>query len=186
MLLKIVIFLYFGVKLEVMAYSALITGGARSGKSGFAEQLTRQLGQPMVYIATADALDSEMEDRVARHKARRGPEWQTVHAPLDLSQVLYDTDGDGPCLVDCLTIWLSNLIFAARDTLAATDELTTAVCDRTDPVVLVTNEVGNGIVPESALGRRFRDEAGQVNQVIAAAVDEVYVSISGIPVKIKP
>ena len=169
-----------------MAFSLLITGGARSGKSSFAEQRTRQLGGPLVYIATAEAFDSEMKDRIALHQARRGPDWQTVHAPLNLPQVLCDTDGRGPCLVDCLTIWLSNLMFAEQPTASAADQLVAAIAARSDPVVLVTNEVGSGIVPENALSRRFRDEAGRMNQIIAAAVDEVYVSISGIPVRIKP
>ena len=169
-----------------MAFSLLITGGARSGKSSFAEQRTRQLGGPLVYIATAEAFDSEMKDRIALHQARRGPDWQTVHAPLNLPQVLCDTDGRGPCLVDCLTIWLSNLMFAGQPTASAADQLVAAIAARSDPVVLVTNEVGSGIVPENALARRFRDEAGRMNQIIAAAVDEVYVSISGIPVRIKP
>jgi adenosylcobinamide kinase/adenosylcobinamide-phosphate guanylyltransferase len=169
-----------------MAFSLLITGGARSGKSSFAEQRVREFGAPLVYIATAEAFDNEMKDRVALHQARRGPDWQTFHAPLNLSQALREADGKGPCLVDCLTIWLNNMIFAEQETVTAADHLVTAIVARSDPVVLVTNEVGSGIVPENALARRFRDEAGRMNQIIAAAVDEVYVSISGIPVRIKP
>jgi adenosylcobinamide kinase/adenosylcobinamide-phosphate guanylyltransferase len=169
-----------------MAFSVLITGGARSGKSSFAEQRVREFGAPLVYIATAEAFDNEMKDRVALHQARRGPDWQTFHAPLNLSQALREADGKGPCLVDCLTIWLNNMIFAEQETVTAADHLVTAIVARSDPVVLVTNEVGSGIVPENALARRFRDEAGRMNQIIAAAVDEVYVSISGIPVRIKP
>ena len=92
----------------------------------------------------------------------------------------------GPCLVDCLTIWLNNLMFAKQETATAADQLVAAIVARSDPVVLVTNEVGSGIVPENALARRFRDEAGRMNQIIAAAVDEVYFSVSGIPVRIKP
>ena len=169
-----------------MAFSLLITGGARSGKSSFAEQRVKEFGAPLVYIATAEAFDSEMKDRIALHQARRGPDWQTVHAPLKLPQVLREADGKGPCLVDCLTIWLNNLMFAEQETATAADQLVAAIAARSDPVVLVTNEVGSGIVPENALARRFRDEAGRMNQIIAAAVDEVYVSISGIPVRIKP
>ena len=169
-----------------MAFSLLITGGARSGKSSFAEQRVREFGAPLVYIATAEAFDSEMKDRIVLHQARRGPDWETFHAPLNLPQALLEADGKGPCLVDCLTIWLNNLMFAEQETATAADHLVKAIAARSDPVVLVTNEVGNGIVPENALARRFRDEAGRMNQIIAAAVDEVYVSISGIPVRIKP
>ena len=169
-----------------MAFSLLITGGARSGKSAFAEQRVLELGAPLVYIATAEAFDNEMKDRIALHQARRGTDWQTIHAPLNLPQALQEADGKGPCLVDCLTIWLSNLMFAEQETATAADQLVAAVVARSDPVVLVTNEVGGGIVPENALARRFRDEAGRMNQIIASAVDEVYVSISGIPVRIKP
>ena len=169
-----------------MAFSLLITGGARSGKSSFAEQRVKAFGAPLVYIATAEAFDSEMKDRIALHKARRGPDWKTVHAPLNLPQALREADGKGPCLVDCLTIWLNNLMFAEQGTATAADQLVAAIAARSDPVVLVTNEVGSGIVPENALARRFRDEAGRMNQIIAAAVDEVYISISGIPVRIKP
>ena len=169
-----------------MAFSLLITGGARSGKSGFAEQRVKAFGAPLVYIATAEAFDSEMKDRIALHKARRGPDWKTVHAPLNLPQALREADGKGPCLVDCLTIWLNNLMFAEQGTATAADQLVAAIAARSDPVVLVTNEVGSGIVPENAMARRFRDEAGRMNQIIAAAVDEVYFSVSGIPVRIKP
>ena len=169
-----------------MAFSLLITGGARSGKSSFAEQRVKEFGAPLVYIATAEAFDSEMKDRIALHQARRGTDWHTVHVPLNLPQALREADGMGPCLVDCLTIWLNNLMFAKQETATAADQLVAAIVARSDPVVLVTNEVGSGIVPENALARRFRDEAGRMNQIIAAAVDEVYVSISGIPVRIKP
>ena len=169
-----------------MAMSILVTGGARSGKSRYAEQRTRELGSAPVYIATAEAFDSEMADRIAQHQKRRGPEWQTINAPLDLSQALREADGRGPCLVDCLTIWLNNLMFHERDIAAATQALISVIHKRVDPVILVTNEVGSGIVPENALARRFRDEAGRMNQTMAEAVDEVYVSISGIPLKLKP
>lgn len=169
-----------------MAFSLLITGGARSGKSNFAEQRIKQLGGSLIYIATADAFDSEMKDRIALHQARRGPDWQTIHAPMNLPEALRRTDGRGPCLVDCLTIWLSNLMCADQQTAAAAEQLVAVIAARSDPVILVTNEVGSGIVPENALARRFRDEAGRMNQIIAAAVDEVYVSISGIPMRIKP
>ena len=168
-----------------MCLTILVTGGARSGKSSFAEKRTKQLGSSLMYIATSEIIDSEMEKRVAEHQARRGSEWQTLHAPLKLAEALSETDGKGPCLVDCLTIWLNNLIFHNEDTIVATKELIKVLEQRSDPVVLVTNEVGSGIVPENALARRFRDEAGRMNQIISQVADEVYVSISGIPLQIK-
>ena len=169
-----------------MCLTILVTGGARSGKSSFAEKRTKRLGSSLVYIATSEIIDSEIEKRVAEHQARRGSEWQTLHAPLKLTEALFETDGKGPCLVDCLTIWLNNLIFHNEDTVVATKELIKVLEQRSDPVVFVTNEVGSGIVPENALARRFRDEAGRMNQIISQVADEVYVSISGIPLQIKP
>ena len=169
-----------------MCLTILVTGGARSGKSSFAEKRTKQLGSSLMYIATSEIIDLEMENRVAEHQARRGSEWQTLHAPLKLTEALSETDGKGPCLVDCLTIWLNNLIFHNEDTIVATKELIKVLEQRSDPVVLVTNEVGSGIVPENALARRFRDEAGRMNQIISEVADEVYLSVSGIPLQIKP
>ena len=169
-----------------MCLTILVTGGARSGKSSFAEKRTKQLGSSLMYIATSEIIDSEMEKRVAEHQAWRGSEWQNLHAPLKLTEALSETDGKGPCLVDCLTIWLNNLIFHNEDTIVATKELIKVLEQRSDPVVLVTNEVGSGIVPENALARRFRDEAGRMNQIISEVADEVYLSVSGIPLQIKP
>lgn len=169
-----------------MCLTILVTGGARSGKSSFAEKRTKQLGSSLMYIATSEIIDPEMEKRVAEHQARRGSEWQTLHAPLKLIEALSETDGKGPCLVDCLTIWLNNLIFHNEDTVVATKELIKVLEQRSDPVVLVTNEVGSGIVPENPLARRFRDEAGRMNQIISQVADEVYLSVSGIPLQIKP
>ena len=169
-----------------MCLTILVTGGARSGKSVFAEKRTKQLGSSLIYIATSEVIDSEMKKRVEEHQARRGSEWQTLHAPINLTEALIETDGKGPCLVDCVTFWLNNLIFHDEDIDAATKELITVLNERSDPVVLVTNEVGSGIIPENALARRFCDEAGRMNQTISQIADEVYVSISGIPLQIKP
>ena len=169
-----------------MCLTILITGGARSGKSVFAEKRTKQLGSSLIYIATSEVIDSEMKKRVEEHQARRGSEWQTFHAPINLTEALVETDGKGPCLVDCVTFWLNNLIFHDEDIDAATKELITVLNERSDPVVLVTNEIGSGIIPENALARRFLDEAGRLNQTISQIADEVYVSISGIPLQIKP
>tara|TARA_B100000989_G_scaffold223430_1_gene170942 strand:+ start:51 stop:560 length:510 start_codon:yes stop_codon:yes gene_type:complete len=169
-----------------MSFSLLITGGARSGKSSFAEKRTLSYGKPVIYIATALASDEEMEKRINLHQRRRGNEWRTISEPLAIANILSGSDGQGACLVDCLTLWLSNLIFAEEDISKATSSLINAIAARRDPVILVTNEVGGGIVPENALARRFRDEAGLLNQIVAGAVDEVYTCISGIPIKIKP
>ncbi len=169
-----------------MRKSILITGGARSGKSTVAERMTLALGRPAIYIATAQAHDAEMEDRIARHQARRGPEWQTVHAPTDLLGALEDTDGAAPRLVDCLTLWLTNLMLGGEDWQEAVDRLATALPAQTAPVILVTNEVGAGIVPENALARAFRDAAGLTNQQIATACDELWFCIAGHPLKVKP
>ena len=170
---------------EDMGKSILITGGARSGKSLLAERLTLELGRPAVYIATAEAHDAEMEARIAAHVSRRGPEWRTVTAPLDLVGALEESDGQGPRLVDCLTLWLSNLMHAEIDWPDAGDALATTLSAQTSPVVIVTNEVGGGIVPENALARRFRDAAGAINQRIAAAADEVHLCVAGYPMRVK-
>jgi adenosylcobinamide kinase/adenosylcobinamide-phosphate guanylyltransferase len=163
----------------------LITGGARSGKSAYAEARTLSLpGQPH-YIATAEAGDAEMAARIAAHRARRGPPWADQEVPLELAGTLAATDGAGPRLVDCLTLWLSNLIFAERNLAAETQRLCAALAVQTSPVLLVTNEVGMGIVPDNALARAFRDAAGRLNQSIAQLADEVHLVVSGYPLRVK-
>ena len=168
-----------------MGKSILITGGVRSGKSREAERMTLALGQPAIYIATAEAHDDEMVDRIARHQARRGPEWRTIGAPLDLAGALRDSDGTAPRLVDCLTLWLTNLMLSGRDWEAETRTLAALLPGLRAPVVFVTNEVGAGIVPENKLARDFRDAAGLVNQQIAAACDELWFCVAGHPMKVK-
>jgi adenosylcobinamide kinase/adenosylcobinamide-phosphate guanylyltransferase len=163
----------------------LITGGARSGKSKRAETRTRAFpGQP-VYVATAEALDAEMETRIAMHRARRGTDWIEREVPLDLVESLLATDGGGARLVDCLTLWLSNLLHAERDWEREVSELAAALLRLKSPVVLVTNEVGLGIVPDNALARSFRDAAGIMNQTIADVADEVEFVVAGLPMKLK-
>lgn len=173
-----------------MKHITVVTGGSRSGKSVYAETYAVNLANAenvgLIYIATAEAFDAEMQARIDEHQQRRGSEWVNVHAPLDLANALLSTDGRGVCLVDCLTIWLNNVMFSEQNIDVATDSLLDAISQRQDPVVFVTNEVGSGIVPENALARRFRDEAGRLNQRVAAIADEVYVSISGIPLRLKP
>lgn len=171
-----------------MGKSILITGGARSGKSRIAEKWALKLGPSAIYIATAPdpGDDAEMARRIADHQARRGAQWTTFHEPLDLAGVLNRTDGREPRLVDCLTLWLSNLMMAEMDVTTAGQTLAKTLRAQSSPVILVTNEVGGGIVPENALARRFRDAAGTLNQVIAEAVDDVYLAVSGYPVQVKP
>ena len=164
---------------------ALITGGARSGKSRHAEARARACPGRPVYIATAEALDAEMEERIARHRARRGNDWIECEVPLDLVQALTDTDGGGARLVDCLTLWLSNLLHAGRNWSEEAALLTDALGRQRSPVILVTNEVGLGIVPGNALARSFRDAAGLLNQNVAAVADEVEFVVAGLPMKVK-
>ncbi|KAB0666071.1 bifunctional adenosylcobinamide kinase/adenosylcobinamide-phosphate guanylyltransferase [Oryzomonas japonica] len=177
-----------------MAKTIFITGGARSGKSRFAEELAQQFGAPLCYLATAQALDDEMTERVKRHRLRRGDAWQTIEEPLHLSHALARCDGTGKAvLVDCITLWLSNLLFhyeerdedAEACIMEDVRRLTATLREMRTPVIVVSNEVGQGIVPENRLARRFRDIAGQTNQLLAAMADEVYVAISGIPLKLK-
>ncbi|MFD2175752.1 bifunctional adenosylcobinamide kinase/adenosylcobinamide-phosphate guanylyltransferase [Rhodobacter lacus] len=167
-----------------MARILLVTGGARSGKSTHAEARTLALGRPAHYIATAEIWDEEMAARIAVHQARRGPEWTTHAEPLDLVGVLRATD-DAPRLVDCLTLWLTNLMLGAQDWEAAAKALLASLPDLAAPVVFVSNEVGLGIVPDNRLARDFRDAAGFLNQWVAAAADEVIFTVAGLPMKVK-
>jgi adenosylcobinamide kinase/adenosylcobinamide-phosphate guanylyltransferase len=168
-----------------MGKTILITGGARSGKSAIAEARALSFAPRAIYIATAEAGDAEMAARIEAHQKRRGKEWQTRAEPLDLTGALAATDGQGPRLVDCLTLWLTNLMLGGHDWQAAGRELVAALCAQADPVVIVTNEVGGGIVPENALAREFRDAAGILNQRVAAVADEVILAVVGLPLKLK-
>jgi adenosylcobinamide kinase / adenosylcobinamide-phosphate guanylyltransferase len=163
----------------------LIIGGARSGKSRHAEARARAVPGRPVYIATAEALDGEMAERIAAHRARRGNGWIEREVPLDLVQALIETDGGGARLVDCLTLWLSNLLHSKRDWSQGIVQLAQALPRQRSPVVLVTNEVGSGIVPDNALARAYRDAAGHMNQTIAGVADEVEFVIAGLPMKLK-
>jgi adenosylcobinamide kinase/adenosylcobinamide-phosphate guanylyltransferase len=163
----------------------LITGGARSGKSTRAEARVRAFAGQPIYIATAEALDGEMRERIAKHRARRGDEWLEREAPLELVAALLETDGGGARLVDCLTLWLSNLMHAERDWEKEAKLLIDALGRQKSPIVLVTNEVGLGIVPDNALARRFRDAAGILNQMVAHVADEVEFVVTGLPMRVK-
>lgn len=163
----------------------LIIGGARSGKSVRAEARARGFPGRPVYIATAEALDAEMSERIARHRARRGTDWLERETPLELAAALAGTDGAGARLVDCLTLWLSNLLLAGRDWAKEASSLADALSRQKAPVVLVTNEVGWGIVPNNALAREFRDAAGLLNQTIAGVAHEVEFVVAGLPMRVK-
>jgi adenosylcobinamide kinase/adenosylcobinamide-phosphate guanylyltransferase len=163
----------------------LVTGGARSGKSAIAEARALSLAPRAVYIATAEARDAEMTARIAAHQARRHDNWRTHAEPLDLVGALAATDRQGPRLVDCLTLWLTNLMLGRHDWQAAGRALVAALPAQADPVIFVTNEVGAGIVPENALAREFRDAAGTLNQWVAAVADEVTLAVAGLPLKVK-
>jgi len=177
-----------------MARTILITGGARSGKSVHAEKLALEFPAPLCYLATAQALDDEMQQRVRLHRERRGEQWHTLEEPLDLLRALKDSDGRyGVVLVDCITLWLSNLLFASENREGDLEELVLSdvrqfadgLRELESPLILVSNEVGMGIVPENRLARLYRDIAGRANQLLAAAADEVHVVISGIPLRLK-
>ncbi len=162
---------------------SLVLGGARSGKSRYAEALLSAY-PARVYIATAQAFDDEMRARIAEHRARREAGWHTVEAPLDLPGALLDAGG-APVLVDCLTLWLSNLMLGGHDLAAAEAALIDALAARPAPTVLVSNEVGLGIVPDNALARAFRDHAGRLHQRLAAIADSVVFMVAGLPMILK-
>jgi adenosylcobinamide kinase / adenosylcobinamide-phosphate guanylyltransferase len=165
-----------------------ITGGARSGKSRYAEQRAADFGGRKVYVATAEAKDEEMAQRIAAHKQRRGDAWQTVEEPLQLARTLLAQRGGADCaLVDCLTLWLSNVLLQHPADFAAqrVDELMEALPALDFHLILVANEVGWGIVPDNALARRFRDLAGWTHQRLAAAADEVVLTVAGVPMIVK-
>jgi len=163
----------------------MITGGVRSGKSRRAEDRARAFPGRPVHIATAEAHDKEMELRIAAHRLRRGNDWIEYETPLDLAPILVRTDGGGARMVDCLTVWLSNLFHSDRAWEAELADLTRALTHQRSPVVLVTNEVGLGIVPDNPLARAFRDAAGIMNSAVAAIADEVEFAVAGLVMKLK-
>ena len=164
---------------------SFVVGGARSGKSGFAERLITGSRRRRHYIATAQAWDDEMRARIDRHRLDRGAGWTTVEAPLDLGAALADCPPDAAVLVDCATLWLSNHLLADHDLEAEAALLLTALAACPAPVVVVSNEVGWGIVPENALARAFRDAQGRLNQRLAAQSDLAVGVMAGLPVVLK-
>lgn len=163
----------------------LVLGGARSGKSRHAEQMAELLPPPWRYIATAEPFDDEMRERIFHHADRRGPGWHTVEAPLDLPGALCAANPGEPVLVDCLTVWLTNVMLSDGDLPAAVDHLVGILQKPVGPWFVVANEVGLGIVPDNALARRFRDEAGRLNQRVAAIADRVLFLAAGLPLQLK-
>ncbi|KQM22292.1 adenosylcobinamide kinase/adenosylcobinamide phosphate guanyltransferase [Novosphingobium sp. Leaf2] len=164
----------------------LVLGGARSGKSRYAQSRAEAHAGTLAYIATAQALDGEMATRIARHRQDRGPRWITLEESLDLAGAIERASSQADAiLVDCLTLWLSNLMMAQADLRQATQTLENAIAACSCPLVLVSNEVGLGIVPDNALARAFRDEAGRLNQAIAAQADEAQFIAAGLPLRLK-
>ena len=162
-----------------------LLGGARSGKSAHAERLIVGLPAPWTYIATAQAYDDEMRDRIAQHQSRRGAGWQTVDAPFKLVEALEAVESGKPVLLDCLTLWLTNHMLAEHDLGVECDRLAAVLEKPSGSWFVVSNEVGLGIVPDNALARRFRDEAGRLNQRVAAVADTVLFMTAGLPIKVK-
>lgn len=167
----------------------LIGGGARSGKSSFALGLARRLGRRRLFVATAEARDEEMRGRIRRHREERGGEFDTIEEPLDLARVIQTDTTHDVLLIDCLTLWLANHLLAATNpdaVLSHLDRLLVALRERRGHVIVVTNEVGLGIVPETELGRQFRDLAGIAHQRLSRQADEVYFAMLGTMLRLKP
>jgi adenosylcobinamide kinase / adenosylcobinamide-phosphate guanylyltransferase len=164
----------------------LVLGGARSGKSAFAEKLIAEAGLAKIYLATSQVFDGEMEKRVDLHRARRGADWHLVEEPVDLGGALKaNTSAERAILVDCLTLWVTNLMMAEADIAKLGDDLAAQLAMLSGTIVLVSNEVGQGIVPDNKMAREFRDHAGLLHQKIAAIADEVYFVTAGLPQKLK-
>ncbi|MEL6984505.1 MAG: bifunctional adenosylcobinamide kinase/adenosylcobinamide-phosphate guanylyltransferase [Actinomycetota bacterium] len=161
-----------------------VTGGARSGKSTAAVEAARHSGRPVTFVATATAGDGEMTDRIAAHRAERPPEWSTIEAPVEVADALNGAEPDACVLVDCLSLWVSNLLMADAELGTAPldrrlDAIVAAARARPGPTIVVSNEVGSGIVPDNALARAYRDLLGRANQRLAAEADAAYLTVSG-------
>ena len=164
---------------------SLILGGARSGKSAFAERLAITANRPRTYIATSQAFDAEMEAKIAKHRQDRGPDWQTIEAPLDIGAALAEVAPDSVVLIDCLTLWLSNQMHAEVDIEAEITKLLTVLSAEPNPVICVSNEVGMGLVPDTPLGRQFRELQGHLNRKIAEQADLAVFVAAGLPLTLK-
>ena len=163
---------------------ALVTGGARSGKSRFALGRATSLGLPRLFLATGEAKDEEMTARIARHRVERDPAWRTIEEPLQIGPVLR-AEAEQAIVLDCLTLWVGNLMDAGRDLEEAAADLVTALVERRSAVIVVTNEVGSAIVPDNPVARLFRDTTGFLNQRVADVADEVHWLVAGQPIRVK-
>ena len=172
-----------------MKKTILLTGGARSGKSAFATELAEKYGENITFMATCQALDVEMKKRIALHRKSRPKTWITIEEPMDVQQALRKIPAKtGAVIIDCLTLWVTNLLLAGKSEktiLSQVKAIAGAIKSSAFSVIIVTNEVGSGIVPENKLARDFRDIAGKANQIVARAADEVFVMIAGMPLKLK-
>lgn len=171
--------------MQKLQHLTFILGGAASGKSTYAERLVISNGMPRVYIATAQAFDAEMRQKIAGHIAQRGGGWTTIEAPFDPAAALLAQDSAHIVLLDCVTLWLTNVLLAEDDVDAACDRLLDALATCHCPVVVVSNEVGMGIVPDNALSRRFRAAQGRINRRLAVQADTVVAVIAGLPLALK-
>ena len=168
-----------------MNQKILITGGIKSGKSKFAEELTLSYGKKSTYIATAEIIDKEMRERIALHKNRRKDKWYEFESSIDLISTLNNVKSDSPVLIDCITLWLNNLFYKKKDWRNEIKKLSNNLLTYKQPIVLVSNEVGSGLISMNKLSRRFQDASGTTNQILASVCNEVYVVTCGIPKKIK-
>lgn len=164
---------------------SLIIGGAASGKSSFAEKLATQTGLARSYLATAQAFDDDMREKIEQHQIDRGPSWTTTEVPIDLPEAVLDQPKDNVILIDCLTLWLTNLILSDADCDKAAQALFSAIQTRTAPVLAVSNEVGHSVIPETSLGRRFQRLQGRMNSQTAAKADLAVMVIAGLPQVLK-
>ena len=174
-----------------MAHIQFVIGGARSGKSAIAENLTKAVSETvegrLVYVATAQIFDDEMQTRIDLHRQRRGPEWDLVEAPIDLDHAIAEAaEEDNVLLIDCLSVWITNILINDMDTDDAREKLVSSLANASGHIVLVASETGLGIVPENKLSRQFRDASGTLNQAVAALADEVFFVMAGIATKVKP
>ena len=164
---------------------SFVLGGAASGKSAFAERLCFQTEKPRIYIATAQAFDDEMKSKISAHQAQRGTDWTTIEAPLEVADALRSRPADHVVLLDCATLWLSNVMLADQDVDAACDDLIAAVAECRAQVVVVSNEVGHSVVPDNKLARTFRNAQGRLNQRLAAQAGLVVLVTAGLPQVLK-
>lgn len=173
------------MKVAMLPKLSFILGGASSGKSAFAEKLVHESGKDKVYLATAEIYDAEMKAKVEAHLQMRGGGWRTIEAPRDLDAALLSVSSEEVVLLDCATMWLSNHMMAESDLDLATDALIQALKACRGRVIVVSNEVGMGIVPENALARRFRDVQGKLNQRLAHEADLAVFVVAGLPTVLK-